>query len=191
MKVLQLARSRMLLWARERGGNEAAFEVSRAVEGPLLERCATAPRCPEPGTRGEAATPAAASASAGRAGTASPAPPPLDPAAPAASDCPYAFERVGDCVLHRNRRALEAGLFRPMEAQLARRLLEAIGYEVESEGVDPLHEDAGRILRAHRPLSRRSEVRVLSAPYGGRSVLVRDGEREGGVSPPRGAGGRP
>lgn len=149
MRVLQLARSRVLIWARERGANGAAFEASRAVEGPLLPRCASAPRCP--GSKG-----------------------PIDPDAIPPSSCPYAFSRVGECVEHRNRRALEAGLFRPEEARLARRLLEAVGYEVEVEAVDPLAGDAGRILRAHRPLSQKSDVRVFQAPYGGRIVLVRD-----------------
>lgn len=164
MKVLQLAQSRVVLWATEAGSGHPPFEVSRAVEGPLLERCPSAPRCPD-----------------GRPEKA------LERHAPAAGECPYAFTQVGECVEHRNRRALEAALFRPHEAQLARRLLEAVGYRVEVEAVDPLEADAGRILRAHRPLSRRSEVRVLSAPFGGRLVLVRDGEREGGQRP---AGGR-
>ena len=164
MKVLQLAQSRVVLWATERGSSNPPFEVSRAVEGPLLERCQTAPRCPD-----------------GRQEKA------LDRDAPAACNCPYEFQQVGECVEHRNRRALEAALFRPHESQLAKRLLEAVGYKVESEPVDPLQADAGRILRAHRPLSRRSEVRVLTAPFGGRLVLVRDGEREGGQRP---AGGR-
>lgn len=161
MRVLQLARSRVLIWARERGANGAAYEASRAVEGPLLSRCPSAPRCP--GAKG-----------------------PIDPDAAAPRTCPYSFPRVGECVEHRNRKALEAGLFLPEEARLARRLLEAVGYEVELESVDPLLDDAGRILKAHRPLSQKSDVRVFQAPYGGRIVLVRDTQDAG----KRPAGGR-
>jgi hypothetical protein len=153
VKILQLARSRVLLWARERG-HDVPFEVSKVVGVPLQGRCATAPRCPGQAEEDE-----------GEDGW-------IDPDESAARDCPYAFSTRGDCLSHRNQRALEAALFRPGEVVLTRRLLEALGFEVESEPIEPLA--GSRVLIAHGAIGPSCQVRLLRSPGAGQIVLVRD-----------------
>jgi hypothetical protein len=154
-----LAQARVLLWARE--GHHAApreaFEVSKVVDQLLQPKCQTAPSCPS---------------SAGSPFQAQPTW--IDPDEPPAGDCAYGFRLRGQCLLHRNRRALEAALFQIGEAARARRWLQSLGYLVHEEVVDPL-DGAGeaRILSAHSNLGEGDEVRVVPAPGGGRLVLVR------------------
>jgi len=173
VKVLRLASSRSLLWARQ-GDAGNPFEVSRVVDGPLQAQCPTAPRCPaeeEPFARRAAW---------------------IDPHEAPPADCPYAFELRGDCLRHRNQVALEAALFRPGEVDPVRRLLEALGFDVGVEGVDPLSGET-RILDAHGYIDHTHEVRLLRAPGGGQIVLVRDLEQpqRGGRRRRRRARGQP
>lgn len=98
----------------------------------------------------------------------------IDPGAQPRGSCPYSFAVRGDCLRHRNERALEAALLQPAQATRVSRLLEALGYVVEAEPVDPGRRRP-RILKAHSagPSGRR-DVRVVSAPGVGALVLVRD-----------------
>ncbi len=153
VKILRLAGCRALLWARERGSG-ASYEVSKGVDRPLQARCASAPRCPGDAERDPAW---------------------VDPAEEAPAGCPYAFHDRGECLEHRNRQALEAALFTPSEARRTRGLLEALGYEVEEEAVEPALDD--RILAAHRAPTPGRQVRVLGGPGGAALVLVRSGRR--------------
>lgn len=156
MKVLQLAGARVLLWARER--NEEPFEVSKIVSYPVQPRCPSAPRCPgeAPETPFENRRPAW-----------------VDPTQPPAGRCPYAFEVRGECLQHRNQVALELALFRPGEVPLTRSLLEAVGYSVEEESIDPTQEPS-RILRAHGHVGPNHQVRLFRSPSAGSIVLVRE-----------------
>ncbi|MCA8924533.1 MAG: hypothetical protein KDD82_22165 [Planctomycetes bacterium] len=146
MKVLRLARSRVVLWAHQPGSDEA-LEVTRVIERPLQTRCTSAPRCPDQDSHAFT----------------------LD--ATVSSECPYAFGERGECVRHRNQRALEEALFLPGAAHRVARLLASLGYEVGTETVDTVHD--ARVLRAHSPIEPDQEVRVLPDPTtGGRIVLV-------------------
>lgn len=156
MKLLRLAEARVLLWARERNGD--TFEVSRVVTSPVQELCPTAPRCPhEVEGLGLFEAPS----------------PWIDPGQRPSPLCPYSFALRGECLRHRNQMALELALLRPDEAARVQRLLEALGYGVQSEAVDP---SCGRprVLRAHAAGPATRDVRVVSAPGLGALVLVRD-----------------
>lgn len=146
LKVLRLARSRVVLWA-QRPGSDEPFEVTRVIEQPLQSRCESAPRCPDQEHHG------------------------LSFDSMVSSACPYAFLDRGECIRHRNQRALEEALFLPAAAASVVRLLESLGYEVRREVVDPVHDV--RVLRAHSPIEPDQEVRVLPDPSScGRIVLV-------------------
>lgn len=161
MKILRLADARVLLWARERrarGGEP--FEVSKVVSGPLQGLCPTAPRCPAELT---SAGPFARVSSW------------IDPHEPPHGACAYGFGNRGECLRHRNRSALESALLSPDEARRAVRLLEAMGFSVEEESIDPGQARA-RILLAHGGIGPAHQVRLLSAPGLGSRVLVREVE---------------
>lgn len=161
VKILRLADARVLLWARERrarGGEP--FEVSKVVSGPIQGLCPTAPRCP------------AELASVGPFGR---VPSWIDPHEPPRGACAYGFGSRGECLRHRNQSALESALFSPDEARRAVRLLEAMGFSVEEEAIDPGHA-RGRILLAHGGIGPAHQVRLLSAPGLGSLVLVREVE---------------
>lgn len=154
-RILPLATARVLLWAHDEASDQG-FEVSKAVTRPLQARCTSAPSCPS-----EPFDPFSGPA------WIDPDEPPLDP-------CPYGFRRRGQCLLHRNREALEAALFQIGEARRAARLLTALGYAVREEAIDPLGgARETRILWAHSALHDGDEVRVLPGPAGMRLVLVR------------------
>ena len=155
MKILQLARARVRLWAGRRA--EAPFEVTKVVGQPLQPLCSTAPRCPSPDDEHFSFR---ASFSW------------IDPLEAPAHECPYRFESRGDCLSHRNQLALEAALFDPHELDLTRRLLEAVGFEVHEEPVDPVAETT--ILLAHGHLGPAYEVRLMHSPVAGPIVLVRE-----------------
>lgn len=155
MKILRLAQARVLLWAYERGGSEP-FEVSKVVEGPLQDRCESAPRCP-----GES------DPQADEQGLW------VDPQEEPAGACAYAFPHRGACLGHRNQIALERALFRPTEVPLTRRLLESLGYSVREEGVDSTRPNP-RVLIAHGSVRATShQVKLLKSPSAGSIVLVR------------------
>lgn len=117
------------------------------IEQSLQARCESAPRCPDQRQHG------------------------LTLEAEVSSDCPYAFGDRGECIRHRNQRALEEALFLPAAAASVARLLESLGYDVRSETVDPVYDV--RVLRAHSPIEPDQEVRVLPDPSScGRIVLV-------------------
>ena len=158
-ETLPLAGARVLLWAHD-DASDAGFEVSKAVTRSLQARCPTAPACPS-----EPLDPFSGPAW-------------IDPDEGPRDPCPYAFRRRGQCLLHRNREALEAALLTCGEARRATRLLTALGYRVRAEGIDPSGRGNPRILLAHSALDDTDEVRVLPAPGGGRLVLVRP-HREG------------
>lgn len=157
MKILRLAQSRTLLWAHERG-SDTPYEVSKVVQQALQPRCPTAPRCPEEAARSPNAMRTKGSVW-------------LDPSERPQGHCAYSFGTRGECLAARNQLALEAALFRPNEVLLTRRLLEALGYRVEEEPVDPTRDT--RILEAHGPISARHQVRLLRSPSAGQIVLVR------------------
>lgn len=157
MKILRLTQSRTLLWAHERG-SDVPYEVSKVVQQPLQPRCPTAPRCPE-----EAASAPTSLKSKGALY--------LDPNERPRGTCAYTFRTRGECLQSRNQLALEAALFRPGEVLLTRRLLEALGFTVEEEAVDPTTDP--RILDAHGPIGTRHQVRLLRSPSAGQIVLVR------------------
>lgn len=73
----------------------------------------------------------------------------------------------------RNRAALERALFPPLEAALARRFLESMGYEVRAEAVDTATDT--RVLMAHGGAGRLPlEVSIVAGPPGhGRLAIVR------------------
>ena len=155
MKILRLAHARVLLWAHERGGCEP-FEVSKVVDGPLQERCESAPRCP-----GEADD------EEDEQGLW------VDPLERPAGVCAYAFPHRGACLGHRNQIALERALFLPAEVQLTRRLLESLGYSVREESVDSTRANP-RVLLAHGSVRAAShQVKLLKSPSAGSIVLVR------------------
>lgn len=159
MKILRLTQSRTLLWAHEPGSrSDTPYEVSKVVQQPLQPRCPTAPRCPE-----EAAKTPTSMRTKGSLW--------LDPHERPQGTCPYAFATRGECLESRNQLALEAALFRPGEVLLTRRLLEALGFTVEEEAVDPTND--ARILEAHGPIGPRHHVRLLRSPSAGQIVLVR------------------
>ena len=170
MTVLPLARARVLLWARQRGG--ASFEVSKVVNQPLQPLCPTSPRCP---TEARATERRKAFW--------------VDPSQPPPADCAYEFTRRGDCLRHRNQVALEAALFRPGELQLTRKLLEALGFEVSEETIDPSTQTT-RVLDAHRGAACKGKARVLHSPVAGPIVLVRHGAADEPEGRPRPANGR-
>ena len=146
VKVLRLARSRVVLWALHPGSDEP-FEVTRVIEQSLQPRCESAPRCPDQPHHG------------------------LTLESEVSPACPYAFLERGECIRHRNQRALEEALFLPAAAASVARLLESLGYQVRRETVDPVHDV--RVLRAHSPIEPDQEVRVLPDPSScGRIVLV-------------------
>lgn len=152
MKILRLASSRVLLWAHERGG-DGPYEVSKVVDRPLQPHCQSAPRCPGSGEG-------------------------IDPSAAPAARCPYVFDTRGECLRTRNQLALEAALFRPGEVLLTRRLLEALGFEVQEEAIDPAADEGRRVLTAHGALGRKElHVRLLRSPAAGPIVLVRAQQR--------------
>jgi hypothetical protein len=161
LKILHLAQSRVLLWARE-GLEALPFEVSKVVNAPLQGRCDTAPYCP-----GERESDQPFNGPAW-----------IDPTATPPAACPYMFSNRGDCLTHRNRAALEAALFSPGEARMARRLLEALGYNVREEAIDVTeasHPDGeSRILDAHSYIGPSHQVKLFSSPHSGQIVLVRD-----------------
>lgn len=166
MKILRLARSRVLLWAWERA-SDVPFEVSKVVHQPLQPRCPTAPRCPDEVLESPDGWPA---------GKAAPAKPAaslwLDPAERPKGACAYRFDSRGECLGARNQLALEAALFLPTEVVLTRRLLEALGYRVDEESLDTTTPDP-RILEAHGPIGPRHQVKLLRSPSAGQVVLVR------------------
>ncbi|MGE0708726.1 MAG: hypothetical protein AB7N76_21210 [Planctomycetota bacterium] len=155
MKILRLAQARVLLWAHDRA-TDKPYEVSKVVDGPLQERCPSAPRCPE--------EPEDAFGSNLW----------IDPHERPHGACAYAFRRRGQCLRHRNQVALEAALFRPQEVALTRRLLESLGFTVTEESIDVTGLPA-RILQAHGNVSAAShQVRLLRSPSAGSIVLVRE-----------------
>jgi hypothetical protein len=147
----------MLLWATPRG-EKIAFEVSRAVEGPLQGKCGSAPVCPgEQGLK-----------SGDVAGW-------IDPTSPPIGECPYAFGSRGECIRARNAEALEAALFSPVAARLVANYLRALSFDVQVEEVPPGRVAEGTwILHAHSKIGETHDVRVLGSPGGGELVLVRD-----------------
>lgn len=165
MKILRLAQARVLLWAFSRGdsGSDSPetdlwgepFEVSKVVEGPLQERCSSAPRCPdEPEESLNGLW--------------------IDPNERPHGSCAYDFQRRGQCLRHRNQVALESALFRPDEIPLTRRLLESLGFTVREEAIDPTQQPV-RILKAHGSVTPAShQVRLLRSPSAGGIVLVRE-----------------
>lgn len=161
-----MARARVLLWAQRQG--QPPFEVSKIVAHPLQPLCATAPRC--------------AGELAGEACFQQDAPLWVDPAEPPFGSCPYAFARRGDCLSHRNQLALEGALFAPGEVALTRRLLEALGYRVTEESVDPVRDK--KILSAHSHLGPSKEIALLHSPAAGPIVLVRERSRPRQALPP-------
>lgn len=164
MRILRLAQSRVVLWAQDRNGppGETPFEVSKVVDAPLQPRCPTAPSCPQ-----ETEAPFSGNQAW------------INPRESPPGICPYAFTTREGCLEHRNQRALEIALFRQGEADAVRKLLEALGYVVRVEPLDPVGGGAGHILRSHGYISPNHEVRLLNGPRGGQIVLVRDpGTRE-------------
>jgi hypothetical protein len=161
MKILRLAQARLLLWAHDRVAGP--FEVSKVVTHRLQPLCSTAPRCPDDLSFFEPAGPAW-----------------IDPIQEAHPECPYAFARRGECLRHRNQLALEAALFAPGEVELTRRLLEALGFRVTTEAIDPVRENT--VLAAHGEIGPSHDVRLLQSPVAGPIVLVRDQQIE---VPPR------
>ncbi len=172
LKILHLAQSRVLLWARE-GRDLLPYEVSKVVNNPLQGRCDTAPYCP-----GERESDQPFNGPAW-----------IDPNATPSPACPYAFSNRGDCLAHRNRAALEAALFSPAEARMARRLLEALGYNVFEEAIDVtqtcLPDGESRILDAHSYIGPSHQVKLFSSPHSGQIVLVRDLENARSRDTPR------
>lgn len=157
MTLLHLSGARILLWAHDRSGEP--FEVSKVVSHPVQPKCPSAPRCPED-----------VIADGLFAGSSNPTW--VDPTERPAGHCPYAFEVRGECLQHRNQVALERALFRPSEIELTRRVLQAVGYDVVEESVDPTREPA-RILKAHGHVGSQHQVRLLRSPSAGAIVLVR------------------
>ncbi len=157
MKVLRLADARVLLWAQDREGEP--FEVSRMVTAALQPLCPTAPRCPR---------------EVEEAGPFGRPPAWIDPHEEPIGPCAYRFHTRGECLRHRNQAALEAALLGPDEAGRARRLLEAMGYRVREEALDPARLRS-RILLAHGAVGPTHQVRLLNAPGLGSLVLVREG----------------
>lgn len=155
MKILQLAQARVRLWAGRPG--ESPFEVTKVVGHPLQPLCAAAPRCPTPEGERFSFRPAFSW---------------IDPLEAPSVECPYRFELRGDCLTHRNQLALEAALFDPHELDLTRRLLEAVGFEVHEDPVDPVADNT--ILLAHGHLGPSYEVRLMHSPVAGPIVLVRE-----------------
>lgn len=172
MKVLRLTQARVLLWARrpqverERSAprSDSAFEVSKVVTRPLQPACSSAPRCPDEEGRSPFARQRASW---------------IDPSEPPHGSCPYAFAVRGECLRHRNQLALEAALFLPAEARRVRRLLEALGYQVEEEELEPSRAET-RILKAHGCVGAHHEARLLQSPGVGSVVLVRELPRAAG-----------
>jgi len=154
VKILRLAQARVLLWAYDQGGGEP-YEVSKVVDGPLQERCATAPRCPdeEPDDDDQGLW--------------------VDPQEEPLGTCAYSFADRGGCLSHRNQLALERAMFLPTEVALTRRLLESLGFRVREEAIDPSRE-APRILIAHGNVQASShQVRLIKSPSAGSVVMVR------------------
>jgi hypothetical protein len=155
--VIPLERTRFLIWATPRG-DRLAYEVSKAVDGPLQARCATAPLCPGEDLERTGAVPGW-----------------IDPQAAPIGECPYQFETRGECIRSRNVQALEAALFHSREANLVANYLSALGYTVKLEEIPQNRVlDGTRILHAHSKIGDTHDVRVLAAPGGGELVLVRD-----------------